>query len=286
MNILTVEQQFRESTTKQLNKFRKIFQISLKDINWYLPPSVFLTLNTFYDIFLCLYLNSLWSLIRRSTVVFVLIVIFAVQYVTGICRVVKHLCLPENPDPVNHDHHTHPGGHRHEWGPCRKILFLLCGDFFFCLWLVSSDPENRFVSRDRLFLLQRYEYAFNKSGNTKTKFDYALCLLRSPYKADMAKAVLLLTELRQENEQQNDRDYLFHLAVVHTRLNEYSEAEKFAEILYRMEPNNSQVTTLRSVIAQRKNNQTVSDVAALSVFSAIVGIAFFIFRGMIRRWIN
>lgn len=55
------------------------------------------------------------------------------------CRVVKHLCLPENPDPVNHDHHTHPGGHRHEWGPCRKILFLLCGDFFFCLWLVSSD---------------------------------------------------------------------------------------------------------------------------------------------------
>lgn len=99
----------------------------------------------------------------------------------------------------------------------------------------------------------------------------------------MAKAVLLLTELRQENEQQNDRDYLFHLAVVHTRLNEYSEAEKFADILYRMEPNNSQVTTLRSVIAQRKNNQTVSDVAALSVFSAIVGIAFFIFRGMIRR---
>lgn len=285
MNILTVEQQFRESTTRQLNKFRKIFQISLKDINWYLPPSVFLTLNTFYDIFLFLDLNSLWSLIRGSTVVFVLIVISAVQYVTVIAVLLSICVSPDTPIlltmttiPILEDTVTNE-----DLAVRYYFSFVVTFTFACELW---CDPENRFVSRDRLFLLQRYEYAFNKSGNTKTKFDYALCLLRSPYKADMAKAVLLLTELRQENEQQNDRDYLFHLAVVHTRLNEYSEAEKFADILYRMEPNNSQVTTLRSVIAQRKNNQTVSDVAALSVFSAIVGIAFFIFRGMIRRWIN
>lgn len=159
--------------------------------------------------------------------------------------------------------------------------------------------------------LQKYEYTFNKTGSPKSKFDYALCLLRSPYKADMQKASLLLNELLSTDEQ-NERDYLFHLSVVHTRLHEYVEAERYcirvktlyvvflciliqspcvpsllspdryANRLYQTEPNNAQVATLKSVILEKRNSQAISDVATLSVVSVIAGIAIFLLRGVFR----
>lgn len=130
-------------------------------------------------------------------------------------------------------------------------------------------------------MLQKYEYTFNKTGSPKSKFDYALCLLRSPYKSDMQKASLLLNELLSSDEQ-NERDYLFHLSVVHTRLHEYVEAERYAERLYNTEPNNAQVATLRSVILEKRNSQAISDVATLSVVSVIAGIAIFLLRGVFK----
>lgn len=97
----------------------------------------------------------------------------------------------------------------------------------------------------------------------------------------MQKAALLLTELLN-SDKNNERDYLFHLAVVHTRLNNYIEAEGYVDKLFKTEPNNAQVSTLRSVIAGRKKSQAISDVAALSVFSAIAGIAIFVMRGFFK----
>lgn len=97
----------------------------------------------------------------------------------------------------------------------------------------------------------------------------------------MQKSCILLNELLVEDED-NDRDYLFHLAVVHTRLNEYAEAEKYVERIHRTEPNNAQVSTLRAVIQEKKNSQAISDVATLSVVSAIAGIAFFLLRGIFK----
>lgn len=128
---------------------------------------------------------------------------------------------------------------------------------------------------------QRYEYAFNKHGTPKSQFDYALCLLRSPYKSDMQKAALLLTDLLN-SDKSNKRDYLFHLAVVHTRLNNYIDAEGYVDKIYKTEPNNSQVSTLRSVIAEKKKSQAISDIATLSVCSAIAGIAIFVMRGFFK----
>lgn len=99
----------------------------------------------------------------------------------------------------------------------------------------------------------------------------------------MQKAAILLNELLVDVEDSTfERDYLYHLAVVHTRLQDYEEAQLFVEKLYQTEPNNGQVKTLRSVIMQRKTNQTISDVAAFSVFSAIAGIAFFVLRGVFK----
>ena len=128
---------------------------------------------------------------------------------------------------------------------------------------------------------QKYEYTYNKTQTPKSKFDYALCLIRSPYKADMQKSSILLNELLATDEH-NERDYLFHLAVVHTRLKEYLEAERYVRLLHTAEPNNSQVAQLMSVIKEKRTSQTVSDVAALSVFSAIVGMAIFVLRGALK----
>lgn len=97
----------------------------------------------------------------------------------------------------------------------------------------------------------------------------------------MQKASLLLNELLTSDEH-NERDYLFHLAVVHTRLNDFEEAGKYADVLFRAEPNNSQVSTLRSVIFEKKTSQTISDVATLSFVSLIGAITIFILRGVFK----
>lgn len=97
----------------------------------------------------------------------------------------------------------------------------------------------------------------------------------------MKKASLLLHELL-DTDKCNERDYLYHLAVVHTRLTEYNEAQHYVDRLHQTEPNNAQVATLRSVIGERKRGQAISDVATLSLFSAMAGIAIFVVRGIFK----
>lgn len=140
---------------------------------------------------------------------------------------------------------------------------------------------NKETSQQTLMIFrpsQRYEIAFHQNKTTKSKFNYALCLLRSAYKSDMQRAVILLNELLVQDKGASDRDYLFHLAVVHTRLKQFEDANGYVENLLRREPNNSQVKTLELVIRQKKFNQAVSDVLTLTVISSIIGLAIWYFR--------
>lgn len=70
---------------------------------------------------------------------------------------------------------------------------------------------------------QKFERAYNSElargkVNSRTQFEYAWCLVRSPYTNDIKKGTVLMEQLLQGGNPQNQRDCLFYLGVGHFRL--------------------------------------------------------------------
>ncbi|MBN3299299.1 FIS1 protein, partial [Amia calva] len=86
------------------------------------------------------------------------------------------------------------------------------------------------------------------SISKETKFEYAWCLIRSKYSADITKGVGLLEDLVQKGTKDDQRDYLFYLAVANYRLKEYEKALKYIRTLLRKEPGNTQAIDLEKLI--------------------------------------
>ncbi|XP_066484722.1 mitochondrial fission 1 protein [Tiliqua scincoides] len=101
--------------------------------------------------------------------------------------------------------------------------------------------------------LQRFEKKYNAEVNAGsvskgTKFEYAWCLVRSKYNEDIKKGVVLLEDLLPKGNKEEQRDYVFYLAVANYRLKEYEKALKCIRGLLKTEPNNTQALELEKLI--------------------------------------
>ncbi|CAG0899145.1 unnamed protein product, partial [Cyprideis torosa] len=78
------------------------------------------------------------------------------------------------------------------------------------------------------------------------QWEYAWCLIRSKYSADIRRGCLLLEELHKTGRsQESKRDYLYYLALGSTKLKEYKQALSFLDSLLEKEPSNGQAKALR-----------------------------------------
>ncbi|MEE6521673.1 hypothetical protein FKM82_019951 [Ascaphus truei] len=107
--------------------------------------------------------------------------------------------------------------------------------------LVAVEDLVRF---EKKYLAESSSGALSKS----TRFEYAWCLIRSKYNADIKKGSLLLEELLPKGSKEEQRDYLFYLGVAHYRLKEYEKALKYVRTLLKAEPKNTQALELEKVI--------------------------------------
>ncbi|XP_067325883.1 mitochondrial fission 1 protein [Anolis sagrei] len=101
--------------------------------------------------------------------------------------------------------------------------------------------------------LQKFEKKYNaelKEGNVSkgTKFEYAWCLVRSKYTDDIKKGIELLEDLLPKGTKEEQRDYVFYLAVANYRLKEYEKALKYIRGLLKTEPGNTQALELEKLI--------------------------------------
>ncbi|KAB5579304.1 hypothetical protein PHYPO_G00193560 [Pangasianodon hypophthalmus] len=98
---------------------------------------------------------------------------------------------------------------------------------------------------------KKYSLELAKGAVSKdTKFEYAWCLIRSKYTNDIRKGIQLLEELVQKSTKDDQRDFLFYLAVAYYRLKEYEKALKYIRILLKNEPGNKQAIELEKLINQ------------------------------------
>ncbi|XP_023326908.1 mitochondrial fission 1 protein isoform X2 [Eurytemora carolleeae] len=99
---------------------------------------------------------------------------------------------------------------------------------------------------------QKYHEELQQTGkaSANSQFEYAWCLVRSRYQADIRKGILLLEELFQDHDGENKRDYLYYLAIGNTKLKEYSVALKYVRALLQFEPGNRQAQELEAIVTK------------------------------------
>lgn len=120
------------------------------------------------------------------------------------------------------------------------------------------------------------EQVLSGKVQTQSQFEYAWCLVRSKYPADIKKGLALLEDLYFHGDEKAKRDYIFYLAIGHTRLKNYAEALKHVRGLIQVEPLNSQARDLERVINKRMKNEGLVGMAvvggAVLALGGLVGL--------------
>lgn len=129
--------------------------------------------------------------------------------------------------------------------------------------------------------LKKFEKEYNDEmrkniRNPKTKFDYAWCLIRSRYPADIRKGVAFMEDLFKSGDEVARRDYVYYLAFGKCKLKEYSDAKRYIKAFLEIEPGNRQAQELKDVIDKRLTKEGLAGAAIVGGIAAValgVGVA-------------
>uniref|UniRef100_A0A8K9X4P7 Mitochondrial fission 1 protein n=1 Tax=Oncorhynchus mykiss TaxID=8022 RepID=A0A8K9X4P7_ONCMY len=117
------------------------------------------------------------------------------------------------------------------------------------------------VSPEDLLKFEKYSTELAED----TKFEYAWCLIRSNFPDDINKGIVLLDELVHKGTKDDQRDYLFYLAIGNYKLKEYERGLKSIRILLKNEPGNTQALDLEKLIVKAMRKDTLQGLACLNV---------------------
>ncbi|XP_034941587.1 mitochondrial fission 1 protein [Chelonus insularis] len=145
-----------------------------------------------------------------------------------------------------------------------------------------EDVLNEVVSPDDL---KKFENIYNeqlRSSNVtqKAQFEYAWCLVRSKYPADIKKGIILLEDLFNNHEESQRRDCLYYLAIGNARIREYTKALHYVRAFLQIEPGNTQVQDLEKCIRKKMEKEGFVGMAVAG--GVIIGIASIIGLGIAR----
>ncbi|KAK4879044.1 hypothetical protein RN001_007190 [Aquatica leii] len=115
-----------------------------------------------------------------------------------------------------------------------------------------------------------HEQLYKQDVTPKAQFEYAWCLVRSKYPADIKKGIFLLQELYRSHEE-GQRDYLYYLAIGNARIKEYSKALSYVRSFLNIEPGNSQVIALESTIKKKMEKEGLVGMAVAGGFVLALG---------------
>lgn len=129
--------------------------------------------------------------------------------------------------------------------------------------VVSSEDLKKF---EHVY----YEQLYAEDVTEKAQFEYAWCLVRSKYSADIRKGIVLLEDL-YINHDSGKRDCLYYLAIGNARIKEYSKALSYLRAFLQIEPGNTQVKQLERLIQEKMEKEGLYGIAVVG--GIIVGIA-------------
>ncbi|XP_043236015.1 mitochondrial fission 1 protein-like [Amphibalanus amphitrite] len=137
----------------------------------------------------------------------------------------------------------------------------------------------------KVFEQKYYEELRAEKGavSESTQFQYACCLVRSGYAADVRKGIQMLISLLKTpsagggGQDAAQRDYLYFLAVGCAKVKEYVDSLKHVRKLLEMEPTNRQAKDLEKVVQKKMEREAYMGAAvaggAVLAVGGIVGLA-------------
>ncbi|XP_043523887.1 mitochondrial fission 1 protein [Frieseomelitta varia] len=136
-----------------------------------------------------------------------------------------------------------------------------------------EDVLEEVVSSDDLKKFERiYNEQLRSSVITqKAQFEYAWCLVRSKYPADIRKGIMLLEDLYCNHNDSEKRDCLYYLAIGNARIKEYTKALNYVRSFLQVEPGNQQVQHLETLIKKKMEKEGLYGMAIAG--GVIIGIA-------------
>ncbi|KAG1680265.1 Mitochondrial fission 1 protein [Nymphon striatum] len=165
-----------------------------------------------------------------------------------------------------------------EYGVIRKSNNKGIG-FAFCT-LCSNDfsvshgevkKSNITCSSGEKFEEKYHEQLKRGTITTTAQFEYAWCLVKSRYPADIKKGTILLEDLVHNGNETARRDYLYYLAIGNTKLKDYDRALNFVSILRSVEPSNRQAKQLEDVIKKQMQKDGYVGMAIVGGIALAVG---------------
>ncbi|VDK53796.1 unnamed protein product [Anisakis simplex] len=109
------------------------------------------------------------------------------------------------------------------------------------------------------------------SPSAMVVFSYAHALIKSN-KEDVKRGIQLLEDLmRRDTEDVSKRDYIYYLAIAHTRLKQYDRALAYIDILLSAESHNRQAIELKQLIQKRMRNDGILGMAIIGGGLMVVG---------------
>lgn len=137
-----------------------------------------------------------------------------------------------------------------------------------------EDVLDEIVSSEDLKKFERTYHENLRSSNVpqKVQFEYAWCLVRSKYPADIRKGIILLEDLfNHPEEETGKRDCLYYLAIGNARIKEYTKALSYVRAFLQIEPGNQQVQHLETLIKKKMDKEGLVGMAVAG--GVIIGIA-------------
>jgi len=130
-----------------------------------------------------------------------------------------------------------------------------------------------FVSADDLKKFERnyYDETSSNTLSNRTRFEYSWALIRSKYRADIKRGILLLEDLCATGDDEARRDYLFYLAIANTKLGENQRALECCKKFLSVEPNNRQAQELEKIIKDRQLKEGLKGAAVVGGAALVVG---------------
>ncbi|CAB4070359.1 FIS1 [Lepeophtheirus salmonis] len=132
---------------------------------------------------------------------------------------------------------------------------------------VSTEDLKKFETR------YHEEQAALGTPKISTQFDYAWCLVKSKYPADIRRGIFILEQLYKNEDVSDKKDLLYYLAIGNARIKEYNVALKFIRGLLQVQPDNRQAKELESVIKKKMEREGL-------VGAALVGGTVLAFGGL------
>lgn len=143
-------------------------------------------------------------------------------------------------------------------------------------YLPTLEDANDPLMPQQLEILR--QQVVNEGGDDATiqsRFNYAWALIKSSDVNDERLGIKILTDIYKESPTRR-RECLYYLTIGCYKVNEFSMAKRYVDILYEHEPNNKQVQILKRMVEDKIQRETVKGIAigagVIAGVATVIGI--------------